>query len=527
MMTFGLYNMPVLGFWPAVPAIVAFIIKQAIMFAIAYGISYLLQPKPPRDTPAGSIQFKLPTSMVGRPIPHVRGKAWVTGTNALTPIFKYQYSKNSDGSYYFGFDFWLGICLSADGIKMIKAGDIVLWPTLRDDTSEAADSTTALTITATNIFGGRSQQGGQAGQLQVLYGGQSQTLYSLIQQYFGSETPPGRGLVSVVYHDEGGEGLTSYYWGVTKYPKFQSFLVKSTDQTVGYEVIWQNTLSNVGSEDDFNPVHAIYEWLTDTKVGSGMSTSLIGTSFATVAQTVYDEGFGISYVLDSTGDQVQSHIEQVKQIINAVIRFDPSTNLFEIVLIRDDYDPDDLETFDEDDFWISSFDRPSPGKSPSRVICKFMDRMSEDVGTGIDDDIALLETQGNQIVVKELDFSAFVKTQAFADHIAAREQQAYSAMGALITLTCLRTMSHILIGDVIKISYPELGIASMILRVLSIDTGELTDDTVVMNTMEDVFGTVYTQFGTAEEPPSHPEEDAFDSYSEAKFSTSIVENGPY
>ena len=292
-------------------------------------------------------------------------------------------------------------------------------------------------------------------------------------------------------------------------------------------MIWQNTLSNVGTEDDFNPVHSIYEWLTDTKVGRGMSTSLIGTSFATAAQTVYDEGFGISYILDSTGDLLESYIDQVKQIINAVIRFDPSTNKFEIVLIRDDYDPDDLETFDEDDFWISSFDRPSPGKVPSRVICKFQDRMSEDVGTGIDDDIALLETQGNQIVVKELNFEAFVKTQAFADHIAAREQQAYSAMGALLTLTCLRTMSHILIGDVFKISYPELGIVSMILRVLSIDTGELTDDTVVMNTMEDVFGTVYTQFGTAEEPPSHPEEDAFDSYSEARFSTSIVENGPY
>jgi len=525
MMEYGITNFPIL----AEPiSFTTYIIINLIIAAIGFGVSYLLRPKPPRDKPSGTAEFELPTSMVGRPIPHARGKLWITGTNALTPIFKYSYDKNGDGSYYYGFDFWLGICLSADGIKMIKAGEIVLWPTLRDNTSEAIDGTTSATIWAPTVFGDRTREGGQNGTIQFLYGGQSQTLFPLIQQYFGSETPPGRGLVSAIYYDSvGSNSFYAYYWGTTTYPKWQSFLVKATDQTVDYEVIWQNTLSNVGAEDDFNPVHAIYEWLTDTKVGRGMSTSLIGTSFATVAQTIYDEGFGISYILDSTGDQVQSYIDQVKQIINAVVRFDPSTNKFEIVLIRDDYDADALETFDEDDFWISSFDRPSPGKSPSRVVCKFMDRMSEDVGTGIDDDIALLEMQGNQIVVKELGFEAFVKTQAFADHIAAREQQAYSAMGAIITLTCLRTMSHILIGDVFKISYPELGIASMILRVMSIDTGELTDDTIVINAIEDVFGAVYTQFGTAPSPPSHPEEVSFESYSGSNWSTSIVESGPY
>jgi len=518
-------DMPVLGF---LPPLIAWLITYAILAAVGIGISYLFRPKEPRPQPAGSVEFSLPTSMVGRPIPHVRGKVWVTGTNALTPVFKWSYDVNGDGSIYYGFDFWLGICLSADGIKMIKAGGIILWPTIRDNTDEAADGATTAFVRAVTVFGGRGREGGQSGTIQFLYGGQSQTLFPLISTYFGSDTPPGRGLVSAVYWDPtGNASFYAYYWGTTTYPKWNSFLMKATDQTVDYEVIWQNTLSNVGDEDDFNPVHAIYEWLTDTRVGRGMSTSLIGTSFATAAQTVYDEGFGISYVLDSTGDQIESYIEQVKQIINAMIRFDPNTNKFEIVLIRDDYDPDDLETFDEDDFWISSFDRPSPGKSPSRVICKFQDRMSEDNGTGIDDDIALLETQGNQIVVKELDFSAYVKTQAFADHIAAREQQAYSAMGALVTLTCLRTMSHILIGDVIKISYPELGIVSMILRVMSIDTGELTDDTIVINAMEDTFGIVYTQFGTAPEPPTGPEEIAFESYSGSKWSTSIVESGPY
>lgn len=520
----SLMSIPVLGVWP-VWAVKLF--WYLVILAISTGVSYLLAPRPKRPEGAGGSEFDLPTSMVGRPIPMVRGKRWVTGTNALSPIFKYAYEKNGDGTYYFGWDFWLGICRSADGIKMIKAGGIVLWPTLKDDTVEAADGELSAFINAAYVFGGRQREGGQGGTVQFLYGRSSQTLFPLLQQYFGPDIPPGRGLLSVVYWDPTSlSSFGSYYWGTTTYPKHQSFLIKNTVLTVDYDPIWQAAYANIG-DDDFNPIHAIYEWLTDPKVGRGMSTALIGNSFAAAAQTIYNEGFGISYVLDTTRDQIEDYIDTVCDIINGVVYYDPNTGKFEITLIRDDYDPDALTTHDEDDFWVESFMRPSLGRVPSRVVVKFVERITNDPGTGTDDDIALLEAQGDAPVIHELDYSAFVVTQAYADHIAARVQQQFSSLGAKLTLNCLRTMANYYPGDVFKISYPQLNIASMIVRVLAVDTGELTDDRVVIEVVEDVFGTVYTQFGTAADPPSNPQESALDSYSGATFTTSITETGPY
>jgi hypothetical protein len=83
---------------------------------------------------------------------------------------------------------------------------------------------------------------------------------------------------------------------------------------------------------------------------------------------------------------------------------------------------------------------------------------------------------------------------------------------------------------VIKITYPALNIASMIVRVVSIDRGSLADGQCIINVVEDVFATGYTSYAT---PPaagasdasetSYDEIDDTTDYSQIVFVTQVLD----
>jgi hypothetical protein len=271
----------------------------------------------------------------------------------------------------------------------------------------------------------------------------------------------------------------------------------------------------------------MYELITDPYVGRGKSTDLIGSSFATAAATVHNEGLGVSFVFDSINDDIEDLIHELCGVIDGVLYFDHSTGKYEIALARDDYDPDALTTYDEDDFWVEEFHRESPGNTPSRVTVKYKDRYTGSDVTSSDDDIALLEIQDDFPVIRELDYRNLVRSADVAATIAAREQKQFSLMPANLRLRCLRTMADLHIGSVIKISYSALGIVTMIVRVIAVDYGDLDDDDVKIEVLEDVFGAAYTVFGTPGAPASGPSGDSPDTTLTWKWSTDSTETGPY
>jgi hypothetical protein len=513
-----MYPIPILGL-----TFLAYLLINAAIAAIGIGVTLLLQKKP-KTRENTAVTWDRPTSMVGRAIPFVRGKAWVKSPNMLAPFWGYWYEKNSDGSYYFLFSVWMGVCVSGiDGIKQLKGGGKILWPTAYDSDVEATDGTTTGYVSASYAFGGRGGEGGQNGNIQILYGGAAQTLPARITNFVGADYPQGRGIVSILF----GTDAYAYYWGTTTYPKWPSFLVKSVSYTPRDEALWQSAYAEVGDDEDFNPIHSIYEWLTDPQVGRGFATTRIGSTFAVAAATLHGEDFGISYVLDYTEPKIQDWIDMVCEIMDGFLYFDPSSGTWEISLSRPDYDPDDLEEFDQDDFYVSQFHRPSPGEIPSKCVVKFTRRDTGDVDTATDEDNALRDIQGGRHIIEEFDYSEWICTRSVAEQVAAREQKALSSMGADVELVATRTMSHLHQGSLIKISYPALGIASMIIRVLSINKGDLFDGKVVIKGVEDVFGTVYTVYGTPEDPASGPDISWSDATSIMEVYTSATESAVY
>ena len=518
----------ILAVWPA---LVVWLVWTLIATAVSTGIAYLLRQKP-KGNPAGSSAFNLPTATEGRPLPVVRGCRRYRGPNAISPIFNYhveEKEKNHGASIalYYNVSLHMGICqANVDGVLQIWVADTCVWPVLNDPTARAADGVTTATIAAPYCFGGYEREGGVSGVVHIQYGGITQTLDSYLEAWLGADQPAYRGFTGVI--------LADVYMGSVPQLKPLSFLVKATKKLVDGDAMWYIAKAPVGAYADFNAIHMIYEWITCPIIGMGKDPGLIGDTFATAAETCYDEGMGLSYAWDSAPDGIDDMIHQVEQIIDGKVYTDPATGKFEIGLIRQDYDLP-LDIFDESDFWVESMPTSSPGTIPSRTVVLWHDRTTDQSRPAVADDIALLARQGGHPIVQELDYSAFVCDGDLANTIAARIQQQISAMPKRLTLHALRTMAHLHETSVIEIAYPELNIASMIVRVVTIDRGSLTEGECIIEVIEDVFGQAYTSYGTPPAAGAPAATETIESrildnegYSEIFYSTGAAyEYGPY
>ncbi len=523
----------VLAFFAWIP----FILQSLAVMAISTGIALLLRKKLEGPKPAGKEAFQLPTAEEGRPFPVIAGKRKVKSPNAVSPIFYLWakakkvggggFTKQYTAAYYYFIGLHLGVCQAdIDGIKQFGLGDTCLWPTLDDPTSEAADGQTTLSINAYECWGGYKRGGGVKGTIGIQYGDAAQTLDSYLSTHLGSDQPAYRGFTGAIF-----KGL---YIGTQPVIRNPWFLSKRTDKLSDGSAQWYSAKANIG-DDNLNAIHWLRELLTSTWIGLGKSTSLLdSTNWEAAADTCYSEGYGVSIVWDAPGEDVESMVQQIEELIDGKVYVDPSDGKIKIGLIRADYDVGSLETFDEADFWPEIMATSSPGQVPSRTVVLFHDRLTGKSRPASEPDIALLARQGAHPNIDTRDYAGLICDETLAGTVAAREQQQASAMPKRFTLHALRTMAHLHETSVIKISYPELNIASMVVRVVTIDRGQLDDGECLLEVVEDVFGTAYTTYATApSEGASTAAETLGDRYlyenevAEAAASVTSTETGPY
>ena len=502
---------------------VSWIFWYIVLAAVTVAIAYFTAPKVKGAKPAGKEAFQLPTAEEGRPMPVLFGCRRIMSPNAISPLLEYRVRRSGSSqrkhTYYYYIGFHAALChANIDGVLQAWSAEICLWPTLNDPSVEAADGQASASISAGDCLGGVWRGGGIVGTVYIQYGAADQTLHGYLSAKLGATQPAYRGFVGLIF--------AGMYIGTQATMQPWSFLAKRTKKLTDGSAMWYLAKAAVGSAGDLNAIHLIYEMLTSSIIGCRKDTALIGTSFTSAADTCYTEGYGLSCVWDWAADDVASMISQIEEIIEGKVYRDPSTGKFEIGLIRDDYDEGSLEEFDESDFWVEDCPARSPGVVPTRVIVKWHDRINLQSRPSMDDDIAMLARQGGDPFVFEVDYSAFVCDGDLANQIAARKQAAFSSMPKRYTLRCLRTMSHLHETSVIKISYPALNVASMIVRVITIDRGSLTDGWCTIEVVEDVFGQAYTVYGSPPDSGAAPAEEDLgiryadlDDYSQIFFTT--------
>src|SRR5215217_4172328 len=200
-----------------------------------------------------------------------------------------------------------GIAWEVDGIKKITIGDKVAW---EGDLSTVGQ----ININQPELFGGPKKEGGCVGIAYFLPGRETQTLPNALAARFGltAATCPGfRGISSLFFVGSGESNMQTrtalsfggidlvttttaadllggFYWTANS-PFIQGVAATVYRSPKGLSP----TTAMIGI--DANPIHIIYECMTETDWGMGAPTYHFNTAlWESVATMIHTEGFGLS-----------------------------------------------------------------------------------------------------------------------------------------------------------------------------------------------------------------------------------------
>lgn len=466
--------------------------ETVIYMVIAAVISIALAPKPPKPKAATLDDFDLPTAEEGRPVPVVFGTLRVAGPNVLWyGDLRSKAIKKSGltGSTTVGYKYYLGIHFGIchgpiDAILKIDVGEKVAW-------SGSQTANGAITIANTSLFGGQKKEGGLEGVLDVCLGASSQTANAYLSAKIGGTIPAFRGVVGLVWRDAPGTG--GGYIGTTAYPKPWAFTVRRILQGWAGGSAWYSAKATIGA-GNANAAHIVYEALTNPEWGMGLpSATLDAETFENVADTLYTEGFGLSLMWNREGS-VEEFIQAVLDHVAGILSFNRATGKYELSLIRGDYDPGTLPEYGPDKILeVSSYQRQAWGETTNELSLTYTDPATLKATSVTVHDLANIASQGTRIS-KKLEMRGITSAD-IAQKVAARELQAISTPLAKLSIAIDRSGWSQQQGDVIRITWPQLGLAQIVVRILSIRIGTLTENALQVEAVEDVFGmpsSVYT-----------------------------------
>lgn len=338
-----------------------------------------------------------------------------------------------------------------------------------------------ISINRPELFGGAQKEGGVVGSAYWLPGRTDQVLNDELAFKIGggpTSVPAYRGLGSIWFTGFGGFG--GFKWS-TNNPIIQSVwaTVSRAPKCVGMDA----NIAMIG--DNANPAHIIFECLTNTDWGMGAPTNTINvTSFNAAAQTLANEGFGLSMIWARQAE-IESFVNEVLDHIQAMVFQNPLDGLLTIKLLRDDYNPETVREVNADNAKMGGFERKMWGETTNEIAVTWTNPENEQEEVLILQDIANVSIQGSS-AQSSVNYYG-VRTKELAERLAARElrQRAYPL--ATCDMELDRTWWGIVPGDVVKINWPERRLNDVFMRVHDVDYGRPGQSTISAKLVEDIY----------------------------------------
>lgn len=237
---------------------------------------------------------------------------------------------------------------------------------------------------------------------------------------------------------------------------------------------------------DANPAHIIFESMTDPDWGKGEDVSFIDVpSFEAAAEVLFDERFGMSLGWFRQ-DTIEAFIQEILDHIKAFLFKDPSTGLWTLKLLRGDYDADTLPWLNPDNCKVRNPKRKKWGETVNEIVVTYTDPTNEEEATVSSHNLANISIQG-RILSDSRNYYG-VRNERLAQQLADRDviEAGLPLWAAQVEVD--RSMWAIRPGDCRRIFWPEEGIESMVVRIMSVDYGVPKDRKITLNVVEDVFG---------------------------------------
>lgn len=374
-------------------------------------------------------------------------------------------------SYVVGHRYYAGLHLAichgpVDAVTRIIVGERTAW-------SGSVTSSQTLYVNAPELFGGDSREGGVQGYVEVKLGGPAETISGYLQQKLGSVIPAFRGVVSIIVQQCQLSAMNPYIkpWSIE-----------------ARRIPAPAALGSGYINGDANPAHIIYECLNNATWGLGYAASEIdASSFQTAANTLASEQYGLSLLWDRE-QPLEEFIAEILRHIDGTLYVHPRTGKFVLKLARADYNVASLLVLDASNILeLESFSRPSESELINQITVRYRDRSTDKDAAITVHDLAALELAGGVVSSATVDYPG-ISNGSLASRVALGDLKQLSVPLAKATLIANRQASNLNIGDVFKLTWPELGIAQLVMRVVRVSYGTLTDGRVRIECVEDIFG---------------------------------------
>jgi hypothetical protein len=408
----------------------------------------------------------------------------------------------------------IGLCIGpVDAVTKIRVGD-------RDAWTGNQTASGVIDVHAPTLFGGDEKEGGVSGSVEVRMGEVTQTQSSYLAGKVGAPMPADRGVLTLVMRGrttaeatavssaiaQNGNstafgGATSqwrqwirsaFYWSSMN-PYIKNVEVTVRRITAGWTTpVWYAAKAQIN--EGMNAAHMVYQCLTDTTWGAGRSAALINTaSFTTVADTLYAEGFGLSFAW-SAQSSIDEFILEILRHVDGVLDTDLTTGQYTLKLIRNDYVPASLPVFDTTN--IMSMDKKERtlwGETVNEIVVTYTNPETEQDATIAIQDLANIQSQGG-IVSEPVSYPG-VRSADIAYRLGERDLRARSTPLTAVSFTANRAAWSLRKGDAIKVTWPDYGLDQLILRVTNVSKGGDTDTSIKVEAVEDVFATPVLTYG--------------------------------
>lgn len=244
-------------------------------------------------------------------------------------------------------------------------------------------------------------------------------------------------------------------------------------------------VSNPRRTSDMNAITAMVEIITDDIWGAGYADAAIGDTFTTAADTCYSEKLGISFLWNDQ-KSYQDVLEDLQRYVTGYIYVDPVTGKFEIKLVREDYDIEDLPVFDgSNTSTITDIERQAVGQLVNQVTATYSNTPRGKQGSVTVSIPWLIDEQGG-IVNQKVDYPA-VSNSFIAGRLALRDLRVLSAPLLSCTVGANRDAIDLRPGFPFLLNRPDLGIDNVVMRVAEIDFGDGIKNECTIKCLEDVF----------------------------------------
>lgn len=481
------------------------------VFLVSLVLSVFLTPKPKiTDAVSGKLNdFNFPRANYGAPVPRIYGTVKFKAPNTIwsgdfaaiaikkkvkTGLFS---SKQQTIGYKYSVGFDLAVCLGPGFVfRRLWAGTYELW----NGCLSSTNCENTITINLPELFGGQDKGGGFVAQVGLYCGGFDQSRDPYLAAKVDPNVPAYVGIAHMVFRGVPKSNLANsnnpiaLWLGLKNKSGTGAYIGNQTSlQPIYVEgAMFTNSLGSpfhiMGNGLDANPVEVLYDLQVNDWGNLNVSTDLIDVvQWRAVAKTIFDENNGISIVVGNAskgGDLAKEILSQ----INATIFEDPATGKFQLVLIREDYDIDDLPVLGPGEIMkLSNFTKMLWADTYNRIRVKYTDRANgfQEDAVALAEDFANIRFQGAARSF-EVTFNGVYEAQ-LANDLAARELSNVNVPLYSCELTLDRLAANLRPGSPFVLNWPEYGIEQLVCRIRKFGLGTLQDGTITASVVQDRF----------------------------------------